>query len=105
MTTLKQKKANRKNAMHSTGAGTPEGKAIVSQNALKHGIFAKDLFISINNNNENPDDFQTIYNNLLDCLNPLNQLEFLLVEKIAVDFWRMRRVLRFEAKAIIDIQT
>jgi hypothetical protein len=36
-------RANRANAQKSTGAKTPEGKAVTSQNALKHGLFAEDL--------------------------------------------------------------
>jgi len=39
-------------------------------------------------------------NNLIDCLSPQNQMESLLVEKIAIDFWRLRRVIRFEAASI-----
>jgi len=39
MTTQKQIKANRQNAQKSTGPKTDEGKAAVSQNAVKHGIF------------------------------------------------------------------
>ena len=38
----KQLEANRKNALKSTGPRTPEGKAAISRNALKHGIFARD---------------------------------------------------------------
>ena len=41
-----------------------------------------------------------LLNNLIDCLNPQGQLEHLLVEKIATDFWRLRRVLRFEMASI-----
>ena len=33
-------------------------------------------------------------------LNPSGQMECILVEKIAVDFWRLRRVLRFESGSI-----
>lgn len=38
--------------------------------------------------------------NLTQCLSPCNQMESLLVEKIAVDFWRLRRTIRFEAGSI-----
>jgi hypothetical protein len=38
MTTAKQIAANRKNAFASTGPRTPEGKAIVAKNAVKHGM-------------------------------------------------------------------
>ncbi len=40
MSTKAQTKANQKNAQKSTGPKTVEGKAVVSQNAVKHGLFA-----------------------------------------------------------------
>ena len=40
MATDKQIKANRKNAKKSTGPKTADGKAAVSKNAVKHGLFA-----------------------------------------------------------------
>ena len=43
MSTTAQIKANRQNARKSTGPKTDEGKAAVSQNALKHGIFAESV--------------------------------------------------------------
>jgi len=46
MTTEKQVEANKQNALVSTGPVTAEGKALVSQNAVKHGIFARDLIIT-----------------------------------------------------------
>lgn len=46
MTTEKQIEANKMNALKSTGAVTEEGKAIVSKNAIKHSIFARDLIIT-----------------------------------------------------------
>ena len=39
----RKREANRQNAQHSTGPRTPEGKAASSQNAVKHGIFVKQL--------------------------------------------------------------
>lgn len=43
MATPAQIAANRRNAKRSTGPITPEGKAICSQNALKHGLSAKNF--------------------------------------------------------------
>ncbi len=40
MSTKAQIKANKKNAQKSTGPRTAQGKAAVSQNAVKHGLFA-----------------------------------------------------------------
>ena len=52
MTTKKQIEANKQNALVSTGPLTAEGKALVSQNAVKHGIFAKDLIITTGDGKE-----------------------------------------------------
>ncbi|MEM2932472.1 MAG: hypothetical protein QXI61_06495, partial [Nitrososphaerota archaeon] len=90
----------RKNALLSTGPITPRGKAISSKNAIKHGIFAKEVIISKGDGKENEQEFKYLLNNLIASLNPQNQMEHLLVEKIAVDFWRLRRVLRYETGSI-----
>ena len=46
MTSEKQLLANQNNALMSTGPATVKGKAVISTNAIKHGIFTKDLIIS-----------------------------------------------------------
>ncbi len=100
MTTESQLEANKQNALLSTGPITSEGKAIVSQNAIKHGIFARDLLISTGDGKENEEEYRQLLGNLIENLSPQGQMEHLLVEKIAVDFWRLRRVLRFETGSI-----
>jgi hypothetical protein len=45
MATRKQRAANRRNAQLSTGPKTPEGKAAVRLNALKHGLTAENAVI------------------------------------------------------------
>ena len=100
MSSEKQLIANQNNALLSTGPKTSEGKAIISTNAVKHGVFTKDLIISSILGKENEDEYQEMLNNLIDCLSPQNQMESLLVEKIAIDFWRLKRVIRFETGSI-----
>lgn len=100
MTSEKQIEANKKNALLSTGAVTEEGKAVVAKNAVKHGIFARDIIIPTGDGAENENEYRELLANLIQSLNPSGQLEHLLVEKIAVDFWRLRRVLRFETGSI-----
>ncbi|NQS89945.1 hypothetical protein HQ584_09165 [Patescibacteria group bacterium] len=100
MTTEKQIEANRINAQKSTGPKTDTGKAIVSKNAIVHGIFSRDLLIANGDGQESLEDFEKLYQNLVECLNPNGQMEYLLVEKIAVDTWRLKRVLRFETGSI-----
>jgi hypothetical protein len=100
MSTEKQNEANKKNALLSTGPTSKEGKKVVCLNAIKHGIFAKDLIIDSGLGKENIEEYLDLLTNLQSCLNPNNQMETLLVEKIAIDFWRLRRVIRFESGSI-----
>ena len=100
MTTEKQMLANQQNAQLSTGPITLLGKAAVASNAIKHGIFTKDLIISSTLGKEDESEYLEMLNNLIGCLTPQNQIESLLVEKIAIDFWRLRRVIRFEVGSI-----
>jgi len=100
MTTQKQIEANSQNDQFSTGPITVIGKAVIPTNAIKHGIFTKDLILTSEIGQESEDEYQEILSNLADCLAPCNQMESLLVEKIAVDFWRLRRTIRFETGSI-----
>jgi hypothetical protein len=45
MTSAKKAQANRQNALKSTGPKTPEGKASVRHNALKHGLLAQEVLL------------------------------------------------------------
>lgn len=100
MGTEKQDKANRENAKTSTGPKTEAGKAIVAQNAIKHGIFSRDLIIPFGVGKENLDDFNSLHQNLIDDFSPMGQFQSILVEKITVDIWRLIRVMRFETGCI-----
>lgn len=95
-TSIIQLKANQSNAKKSTGAKTAEGKSIVAKNALKHGVFAKQLVLS----DENPEDYQQLFNELQIALNPVGALEYSLVERVAVSLWRQRRLMRSETAHI-----
>jgi hypothetical protein len=46
---------------------------------------------------ENPDEFETFRDGLLNNLDPQGELEGVLAEKIVTDAWRLRRVTIFEA--------
>ncbi|MGZ8955040.1 MAG: hypothetical protein ACXW0Q_10220 [Methylovulum sp.] len=97
-TSVIQLKANQANAQKSTGPVTAEGKQIVANNALKHGLFSRHLILS----DENPQDYQLLLDGLQTELNPVGTLEQSLVERIAVSLWRQRRLVRSET-AHIDL--
>ena len=95
----KQLEANIKNAQKG-GVKTPEGKEIVKYNALKHGLLAKEVVITIGDGAENPEEFNTLLGDLMLQLQPEGTLEEMLVEKIAVAYWRLRRAYRYEVGLI-----
>ncbi len=93
-------KANKKNALASTGPRTVAGKARAAKNALQHGILSREVVIMSGAGAENPAEYSALVAALQDDLCPQGALEGLLVEKLAAVTWRWRRVLRFEAGAI-----
>jgi hypothetical protein len=95
MTTEAQVEANRINAQKSTGPRTPEGKAKVAQNALKHGLLAKEAVVI----GEDLDQFDLLRDHLRAELAPVGVAESLLVERIAGAFWRLQRAERFGTEA------
>jgi hypothetical protein len=99
-TTDKQIAANRRNAAHSTGPVTPSGKAIASHNALKHGLLAQEILVDAGEGAENQEEFDAVLLDLKDQFDPQGPLEEMLVEKIAVAYWRLRRAHRYEVGLI-----
>ena len=79
--------ANRLNALKSTGPKSQKGKAIVSQNALKHGLSARhDVVIT-----ENQADFDLHRDSLLEELSPQGPMESILADRIISLSWRLKR--------------
>ena len=89
-------KANRENALQSTGPRTPEGKGRVRWNSLQHGLLAQEVIIPTGPGQEDHTELEDLLIALRDDLQPSGALEEILVEKIAVCYWRLRRVLRSE---------
>lgn len=96
MTTAKAAAANKANSKKSTGAITPEGKATVSKNAVKHGLLSQMLIIA----GEDIQDFNTLLARLMQSIAPDGMLEQVLVEKVAVALWRQKRLVTAESAAI-----
>jgi hypothetical protein len=95
----KQLEANKKNARKG-GAKTQEGKAIVKYNALKHGLLAKEVVITVGEGAESPEEFDALLEDLKTQLAPAGTLEEMLVEKVAVAYWRLRRAYKYEVGLI-----
>ena len=93
---LRKAQANRRNALKSTGPKTPEGKRFVRWNALKHGLLAREVVIPAGMGAEDRAEFRNLLRQLRHDLQPSGALEEILVEKIAVCYWRLRRGLRSE---------
>jgi len=95
----KQLEANRKNALEG-GVKTPEGKAIAKYNALKHGLLAKEVVVTVGEGAEDPAEFAALSQELMGQFQPQGALEEMLVEKIVVAYWRLRRACRYEVGLI-----
>ncbi|MGM0681799.1 MAG: hypothetical protein ACQES8_06190 [Thermodesulfobacteriota bacterium] len=100
MVSQKQRQANVSNAQLSTGPSTTEGKSVAARNAIKHGIFARDLVITAGDGREDELEYHELLEELKKDLAPVGRMETLLVEKIAVNYWRLRRLVRHETGEI-----
>ena len=93
MATEQQIAANRMNAQKSTGPKTPQGRAAVRLNGLKHGLTSSTLVLK----GESISDFE----NLLDSFEaehcPSTATEEALVRQMAMAQWRRRRLYHIEA--------
>jgi hypothetical protein len=96
MTTLAKIEANRRNGQLSIGPRTVEGKAIVSRNATKHGIFAAVPVIP----GESPEQWEAHRAGVVDSLSPVGLLEVNLGERVALLLWRLQRLARYEAETM-----
>lgn len=88
--------ANRQNAKRSTGPRTTRGKKTVSQNAIKHGVFASEVVITGVDGEEDPEQFKALYSRMWEAWQPVGTNEEMLVEEMAVTQWRRARMLRAE---------
>lgn len=92
MTTPAKKTSNRQNALQSTGPQTQEGKAIASKNATKHGLLSREVLLP----NENAEALAELAQRLREDLQPVGELEDLLVDRVISFIWRLRRLVRVE---------
>ena len=93
MTSERQADANRRNALRSTGPRTLQGKEASKYNAVQHGLRAETLVLP----DEDPGEFETFRQAMIDELAPTGELEAVLADRIVTVAWRLRRVGRIEA--------
>src|SRR6476619_5705540 len=97
MTTKRRIDANRRNSKRSPGPETPNGKADVSLNSLKHGLLAATHCLQPY---EDPEALDRMGEEMLLTLNPVGELECQLVRRIVSLWWRILRVEKIEAGMI-----
>src|SRR5215210_7832905 len=93
MTSDKKTQANRRNALKSTGPKTAEGKAAVRLNALRHGLRSEEILLP----GEDEEALTELDERLREELQPVGELENLLVDRIVIAHWRLSRLARVEA--------
>src|SRR5215471_1155985 len=101
MASQKMIEANRRNAQKSTGPKTPEGKAIASQNSLKHGLTAQNCPILPG---ENEADYKAFHDAMVRDLKPKGIMQREIVDDIVQTRWKLRRVPQIEAELMHQLQ-
>jgi hypothetical protein len=88
--------SSRANGRRAKGPVTAVGKLRSSQNALRHGLLARCLVLE----DESPEAFQALLAQHLDRLQPVDGLEFGMIEEMVAASWRMRRAWAIETHMI-----
>jgi hypothetical protein len=83
------------------GPKTAQGKAVVRWNATRHGISSPAPVIP---GLERTEDWEKHGEGVLESLQPEGHLETVLAERVALLFWRLHRVTRYETGAIAIAQ-
>jgi hypothetical protein len=86
--------ANRQNAQKSTGPKTTKGKVYSGRNAIKHGLFTRQL-IDFANHGEDSQEYE-LRGGLRAQYQPIGTAEELEVERLALCWWRLKRAWRYE---------
>ncbi len=95
--TARQLLANRANAAKSTGPRTERGKQQARANALWHGLFSQFSLTTMKDLGEDPAAFERLRKSLYRTFQPQDTFERLLVEELAENRWRRRRLVRVES--------
>jgi regulator of extracellular matrix RemA (YlzA/DUF370 family) len=90
----KQQESNRRNAQHSTGPTTPEGKKAASLNAVTYGLRTRSLLIQ----DENIADYWRLWDGLEAEWQPETATERLYLEQMSVAQWLLARMAASEQR-------
>lgn len=74
------------------GAKTEEGKAIVSKNALRHGLLSREVLLK----SEDAKTLEDLHQAITSELAPHGEIEAFLVDRLVADMWRLRRAFAVE---------
>jgi hypothetical protein len=99
MTTFKQIEANRRNARHSTGPISEEGKLRSRQNAVRHGLTAETVIGAL----EDAEDYRAFEAAVIGDYEAQSAVERELVLRLASLLWRIRRATTMET-GLFEIQ-
>jgi hypothetical protein len=100
MTSFRQIKANRRNALRSTGPKTEEGKRQSRRNALRHGLSAETVIDGL----EDSEDYQAFEAAVIADYDARTAVERELVLRLASLLWRLRRIISIETD-LLKIQS
>ena len=92
MTSLKQIEANRRNSLKSTGPRSEAGKQRASLNALRHGLTAETVVVSL----EDPEDYKLFEEAVAAEYDAESAVQRELVLRLANLLWRLRRATSIE---------
>jgi hypothetical protein len=97
MSSIRRIQASRANGARSNGPITPEGKQRSAANATTHGLLSQTLVLA----DEDSDLFEVMLQGFVDRFQPVDNVEFSLVENAAAAIWRQRRCWGLE-KSLVD---
>jgi hypothetical protein len=96
MSSLRRIRASQANGARSSGPVTAQGKRISSQNAISHGLLARQVVMG----DESPEGFQAVLDDHLGRLQPADGVEFGMVEEMVASHWRLRRAWALETRML-----
>ncbi len=99
MTSFRQEQANRRNALHSTGPRTEEGKRASRANAFRHGLTAETIVTGV----EDAEDYRAFEAAVIADYDARTAVERELVLRLASLLWRLRRATAVETD-LLEIQ-